>query len=382
MIRRFYAAPVGLKGPPVIDIIPREMTIDLSKPYEDLVLHVDRAHDGLRLDVWLREKLPWRSRTAIQTLVRDGRVEVNDLAGKPGGRLRPGDRVLVRVRRPEPGEIRHEDIPIRILYEDDWIVGIDKQPGILTHPVGRQLYNTLINALHLRYRNLETPSLDVIPKLVHRLDRDTSGVLLVSKDDRIRASLSAQFEEKQVEKEYLAIVRGEPERDACAIDLPIASAGETGRHRVRMTVRPDGAPSRTEIQVVERFPGFALVRALPRTGRTHQIRVHLAAIGLPILCDALYGEEREIRADRPVQPLLSRQALHAERLRFVHPVSGERMEIRAELPEDLLRTIAALRETGVRATLVTSARRTSRRSAPRASGESLDPGASPSRSCG
>jgi 23S rRNA pseudouridine1911/1915/1917 synthase len=343
--RAFYARRPALKGSLDRNIIGRAMeSVDLSKPLEDVGLRVDRAYDGLRLDRFLREKLPWRSRAAIQRMIREGRVLVNDRPGKAGERVRHRDAVRVRAVEPAPGEIRHAEIPLRILYEDEWLVALDKQPGILTHPVGRTLYNTLINALHHRYRNVDDPSRDVIPKLVHRLDRDTSGVLLISKDDRVRATLSAQFETKQVEKEYLAIVCGVPERDAGTIDLPIGVAGAAGHGRAAMAIRA----SLTEYRVLERLPGFALVRALPRTGRTHQIRVHLAAIGLPIVCDARYGGGSELRGDGAAagesdEPILSRQALHAERLRFVHPVSRHPMEIRAELPGDLERALAFLR---------------------------------------
>jgi 23S rRNA pseudouridine1911/1915/1917 synthase len=320
------------------------VTTDLSKPLEDIEIRVDRAYDGRRLDVFLREKLPWRSRSAIQRLVREERALVNGVVGKVGGRVRAGDLVRLRVPQPQPGDLRHAEIPLCILFEDDWIVAIDKQPGILAHPVGKTLYNTLINALHHRYRNLDDPTKDVVPTLVHRLDRDTSGVLLVTKDDRVRSALSEQFETKRVQKEYLAIVHGAPETDEGTIDLPLGDAGERNIGHPKMSVRADGAPSRTDYRVVERLPEFSLVRALPRTGRTHQIRVHLAAIGCPIVCDAVYGRERELLPAAGGTPLLARQALHAERLRFVHPVTGAPMEIRAELPADLARALAALRE--------------------------------------
>ncbi|MBI1850696.1 MAG: RluA family pseudouridine synthase [Planctomycetes bacterium] len=321
------------------------MWTDLSKPREDVELYVDRAYDAMRLDLFLRDKLPWRSRSALQRMIREDRVLVNGVPGKPGSRVRGGDLLRLLVPQPQPGDIRHAEIPLRILFEDEWIVALDKQPGILAHPVGKTLYNTLINALHHRYRRVDDPANDVVPHLAHRLDRDTSGVLLVTKDVRIFRAIAEQFETKQVRKEYLAIVHGAPERDEGTIDLPLGRSGLDGRERLKTLVRADGAPSRTDYRVEERFAGFSLVRALPQTGRTHQIRVHLMAIGHAILCDALYGTEREWRVRDGAPPILARQALHAERLQFVHPVTGTPMEIRAPLPEDLSRMVATLRST-------------------------------------
>jgi 23S rRNA pseudouridine1911/1915/1917 synthase len=189
------------------------------------------------------------------------------------------------------------------------------------------------------------------PGIVHRLDRDTSGVIVVAKTDQAHFHLAGQFEARTVEKEYFALVRGRPDRDRDQVDLAI---GHHPHQREKMAARqdePDSRPARTFYEVVERFDGFAAIRCRPKTGRTHQIRVHLASIGCPVLCDRLYGGQAELRlnevARHEIQPdrvLLDRQALHAQRLRLVHPSSGAPIEFSAPLPRDLSETLAALRQ--------------------------------------
>jgi 23S rRNA pseudouridine1911/1915/1917 synthase len=297
----------------------------------------------MRLDKFLARRMPWRSRTNLRKLLDEGRVDAGDRAVRPGTKLRIGDRVHVDLPPPDT-PVRSAEIPLELLYEDEHLLALDKQPGVVVHPVGKHRYDTLINALHHRYRNLEDPARDVVPKLAHRIDQFTSGVLLVAKRDDVRTELGRQFEEREVSKRYLAITVGAPPADAGLMDQPLGPDPHAD-HRTKQAARPDGQPSRTTFQVLERFEGHALVACEPHTGRTHQIRVHLAANGWPILGDHLYGNAEPFRgADGEV--VLDRYALHAAMLVFVHPATGKRVTLEAPLPLDMTRVLAQLRERG------------------------------------
>ena len=306
---------------------PDGRPVDLGHPLTEVDIEVTAREDGMRLDALLKRYITWRSRTRLKLRCSEGHVTVNGTRRKGGVRVRMGDRVYVDLGELED-EVRHDQIPLTILYEDEQVVALDKQPGIVVHPVGRYLFNTLINALHLHYRRPEDPGRDVVPKLCHRLDRETSGVLLVSKDDRIRPSLSFQFLHHLVEKEYWAIVHGVVESDRGLIDGPIGES-DRGDHRMRRAVRPDGLPARTEYEVLGRGPDHTLVAARPRQGRTHQIRVHLEHLGHSVVDDPLYGEPPAERTGP------GRQALHNRSLRFYHAFRGDFLRLVAPLPDDM-----------------------------------------------
>jgi 23S rRNA pseudouridine1911/1915/1917 synthase len=235
------------------------------------------------------------------------------------------------------------------LYEDDDIVAINKPPAMVVHPSRGHWSGTLTSALAFHFDVLSQAGGANRPGIVHRLDRDTSGVIVVAKNDRAHMRLTEQFETRTTEKEYFAICAGNCDRDRDYIDQPI---GPHPHHREKMTIRP-GHPLAKEAQtfyeVAERFAGFTAMRVLPKSGRTHQIRVHLAHAGLPILCDKLYGSRAQItrgeirthHEDGDV--LLDRQALHAMRLKILQPLTGQELEFIAELPEDLTRVLAELR---------------------------------------
>lgn len=329
----------------------RRVYADLSRPQGDVLLVVFEPEDGARLDRFLAERLAWKSRTQAQKLVLAGDVSVNGApARKVSQRVFRRDEVLVRVPRPaEP--LRLDEIAIDIVYEDPHILALSKAAGIVCHPVGSKRYNTLVNALHGRYRNLDVPGLDVVPRLCHRLDKDTSGLIIVALAPGVRKRMQWIFESKSVVKEYFAVVEGLWERDYDEVDLPIGRA--SGSHiRIAQGIDwEEGLPSRTIVCVEERFApaqgdrGFTLVRCSPVTGRQHQIRVHVAARGHPVLGDNMYGTVEPGWGGFPASaPVIRRHALHAHRIQFPHPITGEELDLRAPLHADMTALLELLRK--------------------------------------
>jgi 23S rRNA pseudouridine1911/1915/1917 synthase len=289
-----------------------------NHPRQELV--ADR--EGWRLDRYLAEKLPDRSRASLQELIREGFVTVNGRPARPASPLKPGDRVTVELPPPAPTTATAEDIPLTVIYEDEDLAVIDKPAGLTTHPAPGHPAGTLLNALLSRFPELRDSGLDR-PGIVHRLDKDTSGLMVVARSRQAHARLSDQFRNREVTKIYLALVRGCVEPAEGIIEAAI------GRHRTqrkKMTVSEQGREARSRFKVIRRFRNHTLLEVRIYTGRTHQIRVHLAAIGHPVIGDATYGAES---ADFP------RQFLHAHRLGFRHPADGREMSFTSELPADL-----------------------------------------------
>ena len=313
---------------------------DLSVPEQQVSFEVTPAFDSMRLDLYLKRHLSWRSRNAIQTLIKGGSIRVNGELLKAGRRVYVGDHVTIDLDPIDPSTIRHHEIPLAFLYEDEHIAVLDKQPGIIVHPVSHQLYNTLINAIYYHYRTrLGQPH--VSPRLGHRLDRNTSGVLLISKNKDVRRTVQEIFESHRVQKAYVALVHGSLADDEGLIDAPLApEKREFGG--VRMVVRDDGSASSTRYRVLERFESYTYVRLEPKTGRTHQLRVHMQHLGHPILCDDLYGRESALGVGGRV--LLDRQALHSCMLRFPHPVTEQDMNVECDPPGDMTTVLDALRK--------------------------------------
>ncbi len=331
--------------------VPGEPPPDLSRPITEVKVRIGDGQAGLRLDRALAALFPWRTRSSIQRLIREDRVRV--LADREGDacparasrRVREGDLVLVRVpRRPVPaGTPDRTAWNPRILFEDRWLVAIDKPPGMAVHPSGRRLGGTLINFLHARYRNLDRPERDVVPRLCHRLDRETSGLILCAKEPRAHSEIRKQFEANTVRKSYLAVVEGRPRDDVFLVDAAIGPALNS-RIRLKMSVRADGQDSLTAFEVLRRSGELSLLLCRPRTGRQHQIRVHLAHVGHPLVGDKLYGPDEEwfLRAlEGPLPPeilarlRLPRQALHSHRLELRHPMGGEPLVLESPLPPDM-----------------------------------------------
>jgi 23S rRNA pseudouridine1911/1915/1917 synthase len=314
-----------------------------------LVRVVELEHAGCRLDVFLARQFPEFSRSLVRRAIDAGGVTVLGKSLKAGQRLKGGEQLsIVLPELPRAGPVP-EDIPLEILFEDEHLAAINKPPGMVVHPAKGHWSGTLTAALAFHFQQLSGAGGASRPGIVHRLDRDTSGVLVVAKTDAAHYALAEQFAGRTVEKEYFAIVVGAPELDRDVIDLPI---GAHPYQREKMAIRRDhvtSRPAQTKYEVVERFDGFAAVRVTPKTGRTHQIRVHLAAIGCPVLCDKQYGGRAEItRGELQRRPddhemLLARQALHARRLSLRHPTTGAELCFEAPVPGDLSAVLAELR---------------------------------------
>ncbi|HVU87913.1 MAG TPA: RluA family pseudouridine synthase [Pirellulales bacterium] len=304
---------------------------------------------GVRLDTFLAQQLPRYSRVYVRRLINAKSVTVDGLRVKAAHPLRGGERILVELVDPPRALPQPEEIPLDILYEDRWLAAINKPAGMVVHPAKGHWSGTLTAALQFHFDRLSHVGGPTRPGVVHRLDRDTSGVIVIAKDDSVHRRLAQQFEKRTIKKEYFAIVSGRPDRDRDWIDLPI---GLHPREREKMAIRPHdpaSRPARSFYEVLERFDGFAAMRIEPHTGRTHQIRVHLQSIGCPVLCDKQYGGRAEItRGELSRQPadgdvLLARQALHARRLTLAHPESGEPLLIEAPLPADIQAVLEGLR---------------------------------------
>jgi 23S rRNA pseudouridine1911/1915/1917 synthase len=308
-------------------------------------LVADAGAAGLRLDVWLARRMPGLSRARLQALIAAGHVRLEGRPARASLRLHESQTVVVEVPPPAPAEPRPEDIPISVLHEDARLVVVDKPAGLVVHPGAGRPSGTLVNALLGRVRDLSGIGGVLRPGIVHRLDRGTSGVLVVAKDDAAHRALARQFAARTVEKEYLALVHGVPVRAQGEVS---AAIGRDPVHRRRMSVRaPRAREARTSWVVEERFDGAALLRLRIHTGRTHQIRVHLSSIGHPVVGDASYGGTRTPSSRsalaRAALGRLARPALHAARIAFSHPETGERVEFSAPLPPDFAGVLAALR---------------------------------------
>ncbi|HTU27513.1 MAG TPA: RluA family pseudouridine synthase [Pirellulales bacterium] len=318
-----------------------------ARPVVELI--VPESHAGSRLDWFLAKQLPQYSRVHLRRAINAVGVKVEGHRAKASHRLRAGERVSMEMPDlPREGPAP-ENIPLDVLYEDAEMAAINKPPGMVVHPGKGHWAGTLTSALAYHFEHLSAAGGPTRPGIVHRLDRDTSGVLVVAKTDSTHMRLSEQFEQRTTEKEYFAIVVGVPDRDRDVIDLPI---GPHPSHREKMAIRrghPDSREAQTFYEVIERFDGFAALRVLPKTGRTHQIRLHLAHVGFPVLCDRLYGgRARLVREELQRRPgdatfVLERQALHARRLKIVNPATGLPVEFVAPLPADLTTTLDELR---------------------------------------
>ncbi len=331
----------------MIPRFPGDGPKDLSKPLEQVKLLVDRQLDGARLDLAIAHFLHWRSRTSVLRLIKGGFIDLRGrCAGKPATRVRTGDVIVVRIPPPaEPIVVAPEDFELDILYQDRWMMAIDKPAGLAVHPAGRRVYGTLIHMLHQRYRRDADDGPAVVPRLMHRLDRETSGVIAIGLDEAFHGRVARQFETREVEKTYRAVVHGRPPADAGIVDFGIGPDSRSPI-RLKLEARRDGSgqAALTHYRVERVRDPYSLVELRPKTGRTHQLRVHMAAVGCPLVGDKIYGLDEMIFLEQLAGDLseasraklvLDRHALHASRLRFHHPEFDETKTIEAPLPADM-----------------------------------------------
>jgi 23S rRNA pseudouridine1911/1915/1917 synthase len=317
-------------------------------------IRVRPSDEGQRLDVLLASLLTDCTRTFVAGLIADEHVRVDGRPQKPGYRVKSGQNISGTIPAPVPIEFKPEPIPIDIIHEDDHIVVVNKQPGLVVHPAPGHFSGTLVNGLLYHCPNLVGIGGELRPGIVHRLDKDTSGTLVVAKNDAAHTDLSRQFKSRKVKKDYLALVHGHMKSPTGSIKLPI------GRHpvdRKRMsTVSPRGRSAETQWKTREKFKEFALLEVRLKTGRTHQIRVHCSALHHPIVGDKVYGPRKPEKtitgkhqqSDKILQILKSvkRQMLHAWRLGFRHPHTGEAVSFESPLPEDMALFIEKIRSLG------------------------------------
>jgi 23S rRNA pseudouridine1911/1915/1917 synthase len=334
------------------DLLPEPDAAPVARRTRDPVeMRIQVKSEGMRLDHYVPIFFPDFSRSEIQRAITAGTVTINGHAVKPSYKVRNDDRLKIVLPEPTHDLPQPEDIPLDVLYEDEWLALVNKPWNMVVHPAKGNWSGTLVNALQFRFKDqLSLENGTYRAGIVHRLDKDTSGVILVAKDAVTHHDLAAQFEKRKVFKEYVAVVAGELDRDSDYIDGPMK---QHPHDRLRMIVSrdPDAKPANSYYEVLERFRGFTLVKVQPRTGRTHQIRVHLAHVGCPVLADKLYGGRDSFKLsvvvpgtpDDQDEVLLNRQALHALRLRFTHPKTGSFLEAEAPLPADMRRTLEALR---------------------------------------
>lgn len=292
---------------------------------------------GTRLDVYVAGAFPDASRSGVQRWIAAGQVTVNGEPTRVSYKVRSGDTIRVTILAPVPVALLPEPIPLSILYEDADIIVVDKPAGLVVHPGAGNSTGTLVNAILAHCPDLQGIGGEIRPGIVHRLDKDTSGVLVIAKHDHAIRALQAQFKQRSVRKRYLALAIGDLTPDSGIIEAPI---GRHPAHRQKMAVTPHGRAARTRWRVLMRYRdgrgrSYTLVEVGLHTGRTHQIRVHMAWLGYPLVGDAVYG---------PAHPPLEapRQFLHARDLSFVHPTSGQDLMFRAPLPQDLRDVLALL----------------------------------------
>jgi 23S rRNA pseudouridine1911/1915/1917 synthase len=300
-----------------------------------------RSFTPQRIDRYLGQALNWRSRARLQRVIREGRVSVNGETAKPSRKVRHGDAIVLELSMGVGMPEDYSRLALEVIYEDRWLVAVNKPPGLLVHPVGRHVYDTLINHLHHRYRSgseggaRSAPGAEgeIVPRLCHRIDRETTGVVLVAKDAHVHREVQDQFSKRLVEKEYIALVDGEFRHESGILAMPI---GE-GRCLESCLEHPVLKESFTSVRVLERLDGSTLLACVPRTGRQNQIRVHLAAAGHPIAGDVRYG------GSRPSAGFPERFLLHSRSLILHHPRLKARLELTAPLPEDFRKLIERLR---------------------------------------
>ena len=287
--------------------------------------------DADRLDRFLASQDLAITRSQIHRLIEEGQVAINGIYAKPSQKVRFGDTIVLTILPPKPLDLVPQEIPVSLIYQDDHLIVLDKPAGLSVHPGPGHPDGTLVNALLAHCPDIRGVGGVIRPGIVHRLDKDTSGLMVVAKTDTAHLSLSKQLKDREVIKGYLAVSKGSISPSEGIIDRPI---GRDPRNRKKMAVIEGGRDSRTRYRVVEYLSGYEILQIYLESGRTHQIRVHLAYMGHPLLGDHVYGKANS---------LLARQFLHANHLKFIHPVTANHMEFRANLPDEMVAVIEELK---------------------------------------
>ena len=290
---------------------------------------------GLRIDKAVSMKDKELSRAAVQRMIEEGNILVNNKNTKMAYKISLGDEITIIKEEPKEVEIKAEDIPLDIVYEDNDILVVNKQKGLVVHPGNGNPDGTLVNAIMNKCKDsLSGIGGEVRPGIVHRIDKDTSGLLIIAKNDKAHINMSEQIKNHEVKKTYIALVRGKTKENQATIDMPIA---RSNKDRTKMAVSKNGKNAITHFEVIERFEDYTLLRVNIETGRTHQIRVHLAQIGYPIVGDFVYSNGRNPFG-------VEGQMLHSFKLEFKHPITGAEMELEAKLPEYFEEVLESLRK--------------------------------------
>lgn len=296
---------------------------------KEIKLHVDKE-DRKRLDIYISNKLDNISRTKIQELIKNGLVLVNGKKKKPRYLINKNDNIHIIIPRPREIEILPENIELDIVYKDEYLIIVNKPQDMVVHPAARNYSGTLVNALLYHVDNLSTVGEPIRPGIVHRLDKDTSGLLIVAKNDYVHKSLVNKFKKREIKRKYIALVYGRVENDSGIIDKPI---GRDVRNRKRMWINyTNGKEAISKYKVIDRLKNYTLLEVYLKTGRTHQIRVHLSYIKHPVLGDPLYSNIQE-------KSLLNKQLLHGIGIGFIHPITKKYMEFETGIPERFMKII-------------------------------------------
>lgn len=313
--------------------------IEENEIAEDVTFTVEEGQTGERIDKFVAERMPEVSRTQAQDLIDQESILVNGAKTKSNYKVRTGDVISVAIPQPEEVTIEAEDIPLDVRYEDSDVIVVNKPRGMVVHPAAGHYSDTLVNALLYHCKDLSGINGEIRPGIVHRIDKDTSGLLMAAKNDVAHRGLAHQLKEHTVTRKYIAVVFGVVEHEVGTIDAPIARHSV---HRQQMEVRKDGREAVTHFQVIERLPKHTVVELKLETGRTHQIRVHMEFIGHPLVGDPKYGNQRRNKFG----DIIEGQALHAQVLGFEHPRTGEYLEFSSDMPPEMVRLIDILRQEG------------------------------------
>ncbi|MBR5155819.1 MAG: RluA family pseudouridine synthase [Clostridia bacterium] len=302
-------------------------------------MKIDVKNGGERLDVFLTENIDEMTRSRIQKLISDKNITVNGVWVKANCRLKAGDTVEITVPEPKETQLVAEEIPLDIVYEDEHMLVVNKPQGMVVHPAAGNYNGTLVNALMAHCgSNLSGINGEIRPGILHRIDKDTSGLLLVAKDDKAHLGLSEQIKEHSLTREYLCLVHGNIKEDSGTIDAPI---GRDPKDRKKMTITQKNSKNAvTHFFVLERFQKYTFIKCRLETGRTHQIRVHMSKNGHPIVGDSVYGRKKE-------EFKLNGQLLHAWKVGYIHPTNGEYMEFERSAPEYFTQVLATLRRRSI-----------------------------------